>query len=253
MPTETELLRKDLKELAGHVGTLAKAILKKNDTDYEDEDDLDKQMGGFDQEEQPVDPMAMDQPDPMMPEDPNMMDKHGAGGEGEYDDPMAAMPGEEEEQYDDFEMAYKAMKALQTVKKNRLARKGYAASAKTKADEHDAPFGDKDSTDSGNEPQEAGAQGGDREDETFGPGGMAYRKMRLDLNRAMATINELTGGVTVTKAFTPPGKTANRRPEESASGDAITRDMQTQAKDMTFKELCKFREDVGDLPRHLIG
>ncbi len=251
--TEIQELRKDIREIAGFVQTLAKAVLTKDEGDYDEmepadeygENKIEAGMGaGMDDE--PYD-------DPL--------EKHGdmGGGMGDgpndYDDmngePVDLMP--EEDEFNDFQAAYKAIKAMdkQKVKKNRAQKKGYAGVSQTKRDEHDAPFGDKDSDLKGNESQPAGSQGGEREDETFGPGGMAYRKMRKDLNTAMTAVKELSGGVTVAKAITPgvPSQTDG----EVTSPGHFTRDMQMQVKGMSFRQICKMREDVGDLPSHLIG
>lgn len=248
--TEVQEMKNDLREIAGFVEILAKAVLVKNEGEYDeinpmgdskpDEYGDNSVDAGYHKMEGGMDDKPYDDP----------LDKH-ENGNG-YDDmngePVDLTPEGEEEIYDDFQAAYKAIKAMRKV--GRQAKKGYAAAAQTKRDEHDAPFGDKDSDLKGNEPQPRGAQGGEREDETFGPGGMAYRKMRKDLNSVMTSLKDVAGGVVVAKAIAPSGA-ANQTPE-SGEVTQVTREMQEQVKGMTFKQICKFREDIGDLPRFLI-
>ncbi len=200
---------------------------------------------------------AMGMEDPMgMPQDPGM----GGGMEdpmGVPPDPMG-MPGEEEMPYDEDEMAMAYYKAAKMTKGRRLG-KGFAHAAQAKNDEHDAPFGDKDSTLEGNEKSPAGDQGGEREDESFGPGGNSLRanangvyKMRQEIASLNKRLESLTGeGVVVSKAVVPARPAADG---EQLGQVTLTREMQEQTKAMSYKAINKLREQVGDLPAHgIIG
>ncbi len=175
-------------------------------------------------------------------------------------DPMAPEMGMEDEMpYDEDEMAMAYYKAAKMTKSR--MRKGFRNAAQVKSDEHDAPFGDKDSSVEGNEPQPAGDQGGTPEDETFGPGGTAHRAYAQGTYKALAKqVATLTKqlealsseGQVIAKAVVP-AVTANGSREQEGQV-ILTRDMQEQAKKQSYKQLNALREEVGDLPRHgLIG
>ena len=181
---EFEVLQKELRQLAGHVQVLAKAVLDKDVFDEEEEYDgmgngmrHEDPMAAIPGEEEQLSRMGkhgnyMKEDPAMGMEDPMGMPPEPPGMGGGMEDPMG-MPGEEEMPYDEDEMAMAYYKAAKMTKA--LRSKGFGHAAQAKTDEHDAPFGDKDSTLEGNEKSPAGDQGGDREDESFGTGGNALR------------------------------------------------------------------------------
>ncbi len=237
---ELKQVQEDIREIAGYVQTLAKAVLRKEEHDDAEaivDDELEKDFG-------------MDDDfggDDVLADDP--MDDFGGDDDNEYMD-MMEEPDGADWGTGDFEAAYKAIKMLQ----KRQAKKGYAASAKTKVDEHDAPFGEKDSdTGKGNEAIPAGTQGGDRGDETFGPGGMAYSAMKKQLSETNTLLRKVAaaqdGGQIIAKAVSPSGS-GNQREEQDSN--LLTREMQEDYKKLTFKQINAHREEVGDLPRNLI-
>ncbi len=266
---DLEVLQKEVQALAGYVQTIGKAVLAKNG--FMDEEPEYDGMGNGEHE----DPMAA------IPGEEEMlarMGKHGKymkdEGMGGMEDPMMppqedpmgvppdpmGMPGEEEMPYDEDEMAMAYMKSARMIKSMR-ARKGFAHEAEAKTDEHDAPFGDKDSTLDGNENSPAGDQGGEREDESFGPGGNSLRanangvyKMRKEIARLTKQVQDMASdGQVISKAIVParPAGPAEQAQEGQVQ---LTRDMQEQVKGRSYREINKFRESVGDLPKHgIIG
>lgn len=264
-------LEKEVRMLTGYVQTLAKAMLEKHDPFAEEEGG----MPGM--EEDPMNPgggMPGMEEDPMalMPgmhkEDPAMdsqfqEDPMGAPGgmPGMEEDPMnpggmPGMPGEEEMPYDEDEMAMAYYKARRMQKLR--VQKGWRHAAKNTA-EHDGPFSEKDSTVEGNETQPAGDQGGDREDESFGVGGQSSRAYAGGSYKALATtvqalkkqIGDLTAnGQVISKALVPP-VTAHNPQDAGPDGQILlTREMQEQAKNQSYRQLNKLRIEVGDLPTH---
>ncbi len=163
----------------------------------------------------------------------------------------------EDEAVDEMAMAYKSL--LKARRRFAKLKKGFDDVAEVKADEHDAPFGDKDGDVPGNEPQPAGDQGGDREDESFGPGGEAsrsyaqgtYKQLSRQVAKLTKQVAEATQGKVIAKSLVPPIPGDNAR-QDSSQG--VTREVQEQVKGMSYKAINKFREDIGDLPRHgIIG
>lgn len=141
------------------------------------------------------------------------------------------------------------MKAMEA----RIA-KGFDDTAETipeGKDSEEGKFGVKDTDDvEGNEDSPAGEgnvmdpHGGDmgeadREEETFGPGGMAYSAMQK-LEARMAAVEK---GKVVAKAIVP----AN--PDRGNAGSVeLTREMETEVKSRSWKDINRFRESVGDIP-----
>jgi hypothetical protein len=250
--SELETLQQNMRDLAGYVQVLAKAVLVKAEDEEEDEDAKKVSKAKVRKSKITKHGMYKDEA-PVPPQMPGMEDDMGYGDEDaglgmEDEDPMGdpmgdpAMPMDQDEE---LNMAYKSLKLAQA--KIARIKKGYAASAKVNADEHDAPFEDKDSGMSGNEASPAGDQGGAREDETFGK--PSYKMLAKQVARLTNQVNAMNGTV-IAKAVVPavPAKDA------TATNATITRDVQEQAKSLSYKQLNKFREEVGDLPRHgIIG
>lgn len=214
-------LRKDLGELANHVMTIAKAVYSKEGMAFEDEEDI--------ADIAPVEDKGM------------YADKAGEYGEDPMDDNM--MPYDEED-----EDAY-----MERARNMYRMRKGYAGTAQSASDEEDAKFDEKDSDIKGNEASPAGEQGGNREDESFGPGGMAYKSIKADISKLTNTVNKLAqavGGEVVASSVVP-GVTDRNKVDKAQP--TLTREMQEQAKQRSFRDLNRLREEVGDLPRNLIG
>lgn len=229
-----ESLSKDVRELAGYMGVIAKEVLKK-DGDYDDEyPEMDKMPvegpeGASEDEEDYVDTVPIEDALPT--------------GDGM----------EEDDEYDEDEMmmARKATKAKvkrSKAKTRRQTQKGYAGEADVNTDEHDSPFGEKDADLDGNEDSPAGEQGGDSEDETFGPGGMAYSKAILsELKKLTRQMSGQDEGQVISKASVPSGSGRQRNQPEGI----ITREQQEEAKKRSFRDLNRLREQTGDLQRNL--
>jgi hypothetical protein len=277
------LLDEKFDVLLGHVTTMAKRVYSKEDEDDKEDEDghkedktrkllrsrrgvrkadeyMDDGMGGFEEEEYPD----------MMDEDKAHRGRYARyARHARYarrmgkDEGMDGMPMDDDVPMDDDMMSYDEedddfMMAMKLLRAVRGTKKGYAAAAKVKADEEDSPFGDKDSTVSGNETQPAGDQGGDREEETFGPGGMAYRAMLKGFNvspeQADAIVKARGGdhdpGQEIAKALIPEGSQDPRAGKEGVG--VLTREMQEAVKVRSFRDINRLRMDIGDLPRTLM-
>jgi hypothetical protein len=219
--TELETLQNDVKVLAGCMQTLAKAILVKDFPGMEEE--APAPLPG-------MDPAAAGADCPPV------------GG-----DPAMAGPGKPAD--DELAMAFKTLEAAM-----RSYSMGFAHAARVRTDEHDAPWNEKDSNTPGNEPAPAGKQGGNREDETFGPGGNALRDSANGVYKAMTTqmlalskrLDAFSGGGTViAKELVPTLVTGERAGD--AGNPVMTRDMEAAFKSLPWKEMNKFRIQVGDL------
>ena len=196
--------------------------------------------------------------------------KEGQWGEEEYES-MEKMPPmdvqEEEEMFeeeisladespdeDDSDDSSDSMDKSKTVKRaSRLTKtgrkigKGFADRSLKTADEEDSPFDEQQNDVKGNEPQPAGAMGGDRTDETFNAN---FAAIMDEVNSLKKTIED--SGLTVTRAVTPPPGTI-RKGRESTSEDTsgiVTRDVESEVKKRSWREINSLREEVGDLPRH---
>ena len=163
-----------------------------------------------------------------------------AGEDPMIDDPLADPMAEEMDPLKQRRPMGMARKAKAQPSRN----KGYNNVAVQTADEEDAPFGEQQDSLEGNDPSPAGNMDGDREDETF--------------NVSFATVvNEVRGmkaalaanGITV-KSVTP-GVNGFRKGRDQ--GDVLVRDVEIMAKTRSWKELNALREQVGDLPRHMIN
>lgn len=255
--TELETLQNAVRDLTGHIQTIAKAVLVKADEDDEDED-----MDYKDKEDKAIvskrghmskrgmykdemeDPMAPPAEPPM----PGVEDDMGYG-EDEEVPPMDVDPAE-----DQMAMAYKQL--VKAQKRFNRIKKGFDDVADVKSDEHDAPFDEKDGSVEGNEPQPAGDQGGDREDESFGPGGEAsraygggtYKQLMTQISKLTKQVEGISNGTVIAKAVVPAlGDT-------TVPGQVVTREVQEQVKNMPYKQINRFREEIGDLPKHgIIG
>ena len=132
-------------------------------------------------------------------------------------------------------------------------RKGYNSAARKRADEHDAPFGEKDSDLKGAEPSPAGRMEGDREDETFGK--VSVQKLAAVVKAAVGEELAARGlaGTVVAKSVVP-ANTGNGAGATATPG-GLTREMQAAVKDHPgrFRAINNLREQVGDLPRNLIA
>jgi hypothetical protein len=212
-----EGLHKGLQDLSGHVLTLAKDYYKA---------DVDGPMG-IDDEEDISDIMPTE--DKMPPMDYKADDM---------------MPYEEEEE--DHYMA-RMRKAFRVAK-------GFADSADDASSEEDAKFGDKDSDIGGNEPSPQGEQGGDKEDETFGPGGMAYSAMLKAANKQIGQLGKVVAEMQANKPQViakgvVPGQGVD--PRRGGQPVKMTRELEEQVKGLTFKEINRMRTAVGDLNQHV--
>ncbi len=95
-------------------------------------------------------------------------------------------------------------------------------------------------------------------EETFGPGGLAYQAMLKQMGisgkqaKAWIEVHNFGDGQgqVVATADIPAGGT-NLRKEAGAGNQIVTREMQEEAKKRSWKELNRFRMDIGDLPRTL--
>ena len=266
-----ESLHNDVQLLAGNLLKVAKQTYNKNDEyPWDEEEDMEKM---------PIEgpagtPRTADDPE----EYSNIMGKDHNGHDYEDND-MDMMPAMRKDEYpedpngngmpmmdedeEEVMMGYKSYKAKvrskQAMKKAaqkayvKGLKKGYADAAQENADEHDAPFGEKDGDLDGNEAQPAGDMNGDREDETFGPGGMAYSAMLKQLNTLTATVQKLQSeggeGQVIAQVDVPTiGRISKGTPSDT-NPQMLTRDMQEQAKGLTYLQLNRIREEMGDLPK----
>jgi len=227
---ENSALRADIAALTNHMLTLANRVYKHDPMMGEEEMPYDD-MGGMGGGEMPMDP-AMPPVDPAMPPmDPAM----GANG----------VPGMPEEVYPDEDMDKRGGRHGYARSKQ-VRAKGYAGAHETAANEEGGKWDVKDDNVKGNEPQPAGDQGGDREDETFGVGGTAYSKM---LEKRIA---DLESGVTIAKAQIP-GNQVDKANIMGEGSQAITRDMQMQAVKSSWHELGRFAVETGYLSTSPLG
>ncbi len=270
---EVTVLREEMHELAGHVLRVAKQVYPRNVAKHD--------MYGDEEYETGVDKMPLTEGTEGAPraiEDPenynDMMEKHNNGGAPlpPSGQPIARMPmdpngmepngmdpngmnGNGEEDYEHMDDDQMMMSYKQQIKRayRRGLVKGYADAAQENADEHDAPFGEKD-TDlgGGNEAtnQAAGEQGGDSDDETFGPGGVAFRAMKKEMADLKAILSRIDGGQVIAKADAPAiGRIAKGQVRDDGQTPTVTRDMQEQAKNLSYRDLNRIREDMGDIPQ----
>ncbi len=236
MTTELIEIKSDIKNLAKHMLTIAKAVYDENG--YSDEEDLGDILPD---EGAPVE-------DPI---DKGMYKNEGEGYEDNGDD-MMPYDNEDEDAY-----------MMRAMKKFKAVRKGFADTGTVASNEEDAKFDEKDSNVEGNEASPAGDQGGEREDETFGPGGMSYgasgsagtKSVASDLKALNGMVTKLAGvvgkGKVIAKSNVPGvSKGAGARNGNLENG-SVTREMQEAAKGRSFKELNALRTQVGDLPAQL--
>jgi hypothetical protein len=227
VPTELETLQNDVKTLAGCMQTLAKAILVKDFPGMEEE--APAPLPGMGPEGAAADCPPADGAPPMPGKPP--------------------MPGPGNPADDELAMAFKTLEAAM-----RSYSMGFAHAARVRTDEHDAPWNEKDSNTPGNEPAPAGKQGGNREDETFGPGGNALRDSANGVYKAMTTqmlalskrLDAFNGGGTVIAKELVPALVTGERAGDTGS-PVMTRDMEAQFRSLPWKEINKFRLQVGDL------
>ena len=239
-------LRADIGTLTNHMLTLANRVYKHDEGMYPEEyghegmpegDYPDKAYKDHDMNDMPYNDdmggMGGEMPmDPGMPMDPAM----GANG---------GMPGMPEDVYPDEDKM--GRHGYARSKQGWIRAKGYAGNHETAANEEGGKWDVKDDNVKGNEPQPAGDQGGDREDETFGVGGMAYSKLMKRLDDL-----EENAGVTIAKAQIP-GNQVDKANIMGEGAQAITREMQMQAVKSTWKELGKFAVETGYLSASPLG
>ena len=157
------------------------------------------------------------------------------------DDETMKMEGEEELEdeimEDEIEMG--------RHKKSKDTKKGYANTARVKADEEDAPFGEQQDSIKGNEASPAGEIGGAREDETF----------NAKFSRVLSDIEDLKSSkFSRANAVVPSiGNLQKGRESGTDTGNVMTRDIQEKAKDLSYKQLNEFRMQNGLLPRNIFG
>ena len=125
-------------------------------------------------------------------------------------------------------------------------KKGFNNTARKRANEEDAPFGEQQDSIKGNEPSPAGEIGGSREDETF----------NAKFSCALKDIEDLKSAKFAKAGAIVPGIGNVRKGREAGSdstGRMNTVELQKAAKDMTYKQLNEFRMQQGLLPRNLFG
>ena len=135
-------------------------------------------------------------------------------------------------------------------KKSRMS-KGYANRALRTADEEDAPFDEQQDDVVGNEPSPAGRMGGTREDETFN---VNFSKLIGEVRGLRRDIRK--GKLSKARGPVPaPGTIRKGRTVQTATdnGMRITRDMESQIKSRSFRELNQLREEMGLLNRNAFG
>ena len=180
--------------------------------------------------------------DPMAPNKDAAMYKN-----DEYDDGEGMMPYDDESE--DMYMA--------RMRKGFRAKKGFADAAEEASSEEDSKWDEKDSKIDGNEAQPAGDQTGNEDDETFGPGGMAYSAMLkqiADIGKVVNGIAQKAGAeqIVLAKGIVPgQGAVDPRGGPGQGGGVTVTREMQEQAKGRSYRDLNRLREEVGDLPRNI--
>lgn len=208
-----------------HMVTLAERVYKHGDG--MGEEPMMPGAGGGQEEMYPMDSHDEMPQAPMQPEMP------GAGGPGMPGAPMDPAGGYDENNYGrkGYRMSREVYKFLQ--------EKGFTGDYETAADEEGGKWDEKDSDVRGLEAQPAGQQGGEREDETFGPGGMSYQK---SLEKRL---RELEQGVTIAKAEVPAGGFPVDKAKIGGQSESVTREQQMQAVKTPWSELCKFAEANG--------
>ncbi len=224
---ENAALRADIGALTNHMLTLANRVYKHDPMMGPEEEMPYDDMGGMGGGDMPMDP-AMGAGE--MPMDPAMGDPA-----------MGGAPAMPEEVYPDEDKMGRHGYA-----RSQARLKGYAGNHETAANEEGGKWDVKDDSVKGNEPQPAGDQGGDREDETFGVGGTAYSKM---LEKRIA---DLESGVTIAKAQIP-GNQVDKANIMGEGSQAITRDMQMQAVKSSWHELGRFAVETGYLSTSPLG
>lgn len=289
MPTLTNeqwkaSMAKNMGDLASVVRDMAMHVYSKHDPemggendgmgeDYDtvnffDESDLmpedggmgmdDPMMGG---EEEEMDPMAMSSHGMAMGgmEDP-MMGDAGMGG-----DPMMGDPGMEDPMMeDDLQMMggmhkggtmdaddlmnqIDKMNAQLRIAKRNLTRiqKGYNDVSMERSDEEDSPFDEQQDSLDGNEPSPAGEQGGDREDETFN---MQFQSLQKEISKLKGQLNKKN--IAKTQVIIPGQANINK--SDSGKSKVIDRDLETEIKKRSYREINALREDLGMLPKHAL-
>ncbi|KKN86851.1 hypothetical protein LCGC14_0264100 [marine sediment metagenome] len=204
-----ETVHDSLRQLTGHVLNMAKDVYKEadypEDMPREEEDLPDIEKNGPNS-----DMDAINGNDDMMP----------------YDN-------EDEDMY------------LARMRKSFRTKKGYADAAEQASSEEDSKWDEKDTAIEGNEPSPAGDQAGDKDEETFGPGGMSYSAMLKQIAKLSKVVEGLSGSQVIAKGVVPASGGETRIP--NGAQPQLTREMQEAAKGKSFKELNRFRTQVGDL------
>ena len=275
MPTLTNeqwkaSMAKNMGDLASVVRDMAMHVYSKHDPemggeegamgeDYDtvnffDESDLMPEDGGMTDpsmmEEDEMDPMAMsshgmsmnDMEDPMMG-DPGMEDPM-------MDDDLQMMGGMHKGgtmNADDLMNQIDKMSAQLRIAKRNLNRmqKGYNDVSMERADEEDSPFDEQQDSLDGNEPSPAGEQGGDREDETFN---MQFQSLQKEISKLKTQLNKKN--IAKTQVITPGISNINK--SDSGKGPVIDRDLETEIKKRSYREINALREDLGMLPKHAL-
>lgn len=218
-------------ELSGHVLTLAKQVYKVEVPD----DDM------YEEDEEKAFPEDMEE-DAGVKTDEVVEKKHtrrykGAKPTAKVSKKVAAKDGDDEDSEEEKQ------KYLESQKK------GFADSAKDASDEEDAPFDERQSNIEGNEPQPSGDMGGDRGDETFG-------KMLTVMGEVRDLLKDAKGETKIDKSVSPeiPGAgsraEASRKEEGGQTPNKI--ELEKQLKDRSWKEINRFRIEVGELSGGII-
>ena len=250
-----ESLSRDVADLASVTRDLAQAVYKQGET-------LEGPRTHSDEEDEATQYPVAGGPEATMTETrkntPPMGKMPSLHEEPDGDELMPyAMDDEDEE----LMTSYKAFVREHGRAGLRKVLKGYADVAQDRATEEDTPFGEKDADLDGNEPQSAGDQGGQRDDETFGVGGLAPRDLSgVDATKMIAKLqariqkleraNE-PAGLAVAARAQVPGTGSTATAGRGGSQVTLTRDLQAKAKGLSYRQINKMREDVGDLPRFI--
>lgn len=147
------------------------------------------------------------------------------------------MNGEEEEDLADLPVEDDMMKASRN--------KGYANVAQQRVDEEDSPFDEQQDNAEGNEPSPAGKMGGNRDDETFNVSFSALMSEISSLKKAVES-----SGITVAKSVVPSPRSGTRGRTSGPAEPIMDREMQSEVKSRSYREINQLREQIGELPRH---
>ena len=205
-----ETVHDSLRQLTGHVLNMAKDVYK--EADY---------------------PEGMPREEEDKPDIEKMPDEFGNNDDAINGDDMMPYDNEDEDMY------------LARMRKSFRTKKGYADAAEQASSEEDSKWDEKDTAIEGNEPSPAGDQAGDKDEETFGSGGMSYSAMLKQIAKLSKVVEGLSGSQVIAKGVVPASGGETRIP--NGAQPQLTREMQEAAKGKSFKELNRFRTQVGDL------